>query len=62
MFSFFSKKTLLSCRYECLCDNKRPSSELKKPDDECNTPCGGDQNRKCGGSKRLTVYRNGVKS
>ncbi|XP_075235447.1 uncharacterized protein LOC142332726 isoform X2 [Lycorma delicatula] len=49
-------------KYECFCDNKRPSYELLSNDNECNTPCDGDKKRMCGGDWKLSVYKTGLKS
>ena len=42
--------------YECYCGNKQPATALKRADNECNRPCPGNSNEKCGGYWRMNVY------
>ncbi|KAF1808035.1 WSC domain-containing protein 2, partial [Eremomyces bilateralis CBS 781.70] len=43
---------------ECYCGNTRAASSLLAAASECNMPCGGDPSEICGGSNRLSVYKN----
>lgn len=43
---------------ECFCGQKLAAGGVKAEDqDDCNTPCAGNQTQACGGSNRLTLYK-----
>ena len=44
---------------ECYCSNDSPDASLKRPQQECDQRCSGDQSQYCGGPARLSVYQSG---
>ncbi|XP_039283867.1 xylosyltransferase oxt-like [Nilaparvata lugens] len=47
-------------RSQCHCGDFKPSTEHKTDESQCSASCPGDQNNKCGGDWRISVYRTGV--
>ncbi|XP_075237841.1 uncharacterized protein LOC142334050 isoform X2 [Lycorma delicatula] len=45
---------------ECFCDNLLPSFKQRAEESDCNKPCPGNRNDKCGGDWRLSVYKTGL--
>ncbi|KAF2458758.1 hypothetical protein BDY21DRAFT_283734 [Lineolata rhizophorae] len=46
--------------YQCFCDDiVRNGGELADSEDECNTPCSGDNTEMCGGPNRMSIWSKG---
>jgi len=45
---------------ECFCGASLTSGSVAAPESDCSFACAGDANQKCGGSRRLSLYKNTV--
>lgn len=43
---------------QCFCDNFLRNAATKASEADCNMPCGGNPNQKCGAGDRLSIYSN----
>lgn len=46
--------------FECFCGDTHPFSESKDDETQCNVPCSGDDEKKCGGTWRLSIYSTSI--
>ena len=44
---------------QCWCGNDRPHYKTYAPQSECNYLCNGNQDQKCGGKLRISIFQNG---
>ena len=45
---------------ECFCGNQDPPVCLRKPEEECDMKCPGNEEEFCGGNRKMNIYKQGV--